>query len=336
MKFSVVIPLYNKAPFVIGTIESVLAQTFTDFELIVVDDGSSDDSAARVATIKDRRLRLVHQANAGVSVARNRGIALARGEWVAFLDADDWLHPRYLATLLLAQETYPEADAVATDYLVVPHSDDPWPPRWLVSQEPPVIELITDLPSRWMRSPSLSTSSSAVRTARLQRMQPCFPPGESIAEDLDLWFRLAEQTPVALVHIPLMAYRVEVQGSLSTQLLARQPVKQPVLEMPVFQRLQARAQSGAMNPSQRRSALFFLAQMEVTLAREAVAAGHRLHGLRCLIRGRRGVLTGRWWLTAVMTLFAPRQLVSNWQLWRERRTVRNFDITKAAGGTNDR
>lgn len=82
--FSVVIPLYNKELSIGNTIQSVLDQTCQDFEIIVVNDGSTDNSAAVVEAIEDDRIRLIHQENQGVSAARNRGIEETRGEWVAF------------------------------------------------------------------------------------------------------------------------------------------------------------------------------------------------------------------------------------------------------------
>jgi glycosyltransferase involved in cell wall biosynthesis len=182
MKFSIVIPLYNKAPYISGTLDSVLAQSFSDFEVIVVDDGSTDGGAELVGFIADPRVRLVRQANAGVSAARNHGIALARGEWVAFLDADDWHHPAYLATLLWAQARCPEADTVATDYLPVPDTLAMWPPRWPEMAAAPGIEVVTDLPRRWMASPTLCTSAVSVRRTRLLQMQPCFPPANRMAK----------------------------------------------------------------------------------------------------------------------------------------------------------
>ncbi|MDB5964791.1 MAG: glycosyltransferase family 2 protein [Polaromonas sp.] len=318
MKFSVLITLYNKGPYIKSTLRSVLNQTCTDFEVLVVDDGSTDDGAALVASIPDARVRLIRQANTGVSAARNHGIALAQGEWVAFLDADDWLHPLYLATLAKAQARFPQADTVATGFIRVPHCSGPWPPRWPAVRPDPPVELITDLPLRWMDGQSLYTSSTAVRAARLRGMQPCFAPGESYGEDLDLWFRLAETSPVALARSPLSAYRVGVEGSLTTA--------HPGLGLPPYlQRMRARALSGDMSPSRSRSALWLIAQHEVSLARDALGSGDRAGCWRWLLKGWQAAAGKRWWMTVVMALFFPGHLARNWQLWRVNRMAHPID-----------
>ena len=93
MKFSIVIPLYNKQDCIRQALDCVFNQSFQDFEVIVVDDGSTDRGAEIVREYKDERLRLVSQKNSGVSAARNAGIAAAHNSWIAFLDADDiWTH----------------------------------------------------------------------------------------------------------------------------------------------------------------------------------------------------------------------------------------------------
>ena len=313
MKFSVVIPLYNKARYVEGTIKSVLAQTCADFELLVIDDGSTDGGADIVAVFDDSRLRLIRKANSGVSITRNLGIELAHGEWVAFLDADDWHHPRYLESLLMAHNKFPEADTLGADFINLPDGPGEWLSHWPALAAKPNFDLITDLPLRWMDGPTLCTSSSAVRARRLKSMQPCFAPGESDGEDLDLFFRVAELAPVALIRSPLVAHRVEVQGSLTSLL--------PPLSMsPYLQRMRERASTGQMAASQRRSALWLVAQHEVSVARQALALGYRTEGMRWLLRGRRAAVGKRWWVTAAMLFLFPASLVEYWQHWRERRT----------------
>lgn len=113
---SVVIPLYNKAATVERAIRSVLNQTVQDFELIVVNNGSTDGSEDVVKSIVDSRIILISQDNQGVSMARNRGVEAANSDWVAFLDADDEWNPTFLETVLSLKEKYPDCSVFATAY----------------------------------------------------------------------------------------------------------------------------------------------------------------------------------------------------------------------------
>ena len=113
---SIVIPLYNKENTIARALDTVLAQTYQDFEVVVVDDGSTDGGAAVVEQYADLRIRLIRQANAGVSAARNKGIAEAKGEYVAFLDADDEWMPEFLEEIVTLQQEFPECKAQATNY----------------------------------------------------------------------------------------------------------------------------------------------------------------------------------------------------------------------------
>lgn len=114
---SVIIPLYNKETTIATALRSVMAQSYQDFEIVVVDDGSTDSGAEIVESFDDTRIHLICQANAGVSAARNHGIAESKGEYVAFLDADDEWMPEFLAEIVALQKEFPECRAQATNYV---------------------------------------------------------------------------------------------------------------------------------------------------------------------------------------------------------------------------
>ncbi len=113
MRLSVIVPVYKAEKYLARCVESVLAQTMGDFELILVDDGSPDGSGAMCDDFskRDARIKVLHQENAGVSAARNAGVAMAQGEYIAFLDSDDWIEPR-MYELLLEAADQEDADIV--------------------------------------------------------------------------------------------------------------------------------------------------------------------------------------------------------------------------------
>lgn len=125
MVISVVVPVYRVEAYLNRCVDSILAQTFTDFELILVDDGSPDNCGkiCEEYAEKDSRIRVVHRQNGGLSAARNSGIDIARGEWITFIDSDDWIHPDYLRVLYDAVKKY-GADVASGSYEAVREGDE--------------------------------------------------------------------------------------------------------------------------------------------------------------------------------------------------------------------
>lgn len=114
MKFSVVISVYNKAKFVANTIQSVLSQTYQDFEIVIVNDGSTDESEAEIFHFKDERIRYIFQENQGAGGARNTAIKAAKYDYIALLDADDYWYPFFLEEIKKSIEKFPEEYVFAT------------------------------------------------------------------------------------------------------------------------------------------------------------------------------------------------------------------------------
>lgn len=194
---SIVIPLYNKAGSIARTLLSVQAQTFQDYEVVIVDDGSTDGSAGVVRSMDDSRIRLFSQTNAGVSAARNRAIAEARGEYIAFLDADDEWRPDYLALQMSVVKKYPQCDVYATHYDIRSLGDNCSPAvvRHLPFQgEDGVLDNYFLVAC--CSNPPLFTSAILVRKTAIQAVGG-FPVGVRSGEDLLTWARLAVRYRIA-------------------------------------------------------------------------------------------------------------------------------------------
>ncbi len=190
---SVIIPLYNKEASIATALNGVLAQTYQDFEVVVVDDGSTDGGAAVVETFDDPRIRLIRQANAGVSAARNRGIAEACGEHVAFLDADDEWMPEFLEEIAALIAEYPECRARATNYIF--NSNGVKSPTIL--RKMPFTEgrgvLTNYFEVASCSHPPMWTSAVCIERTLLQEVGS-FPVGIKSGEDLLTWARVAVRT----------------------------------------------------------------------------------------------------------------------------------------------
>lgn len=117
--FSVVIPLFNKKNYIQATLKSVLEQSFTDFEIIIIDDGSTDDSLAKVKALNSEKIKLFQQNNLGASVARNNAIEKANGKFIALLDADDYWYQDHLQDLKALIDQFPDAGLFCTGYEIV-------------------------------------------------------------------------------------------------------------------------------------------------------------------------------------------------------------------------
>lgn len=116
--FSVLIPLYNKENFVQRTLKSLLEQKFKDFEIIIVNDGSTDKSLEIVKSLKTEKINLLNQQNQGVAAARNNGVEVSKGKWIAFLDADDIWKPEHLQELKNCIDELPKAELVSNAYKI--------------------------------------------------------------------------------------------------------------------------------------------------------------------------------------------------------------------------
>ena len=207
---SVIVPAYNVAPYIAATVESVLAQTYRDFELIVVNDGSTDETEAQLAAFRDDVIYLT-QANGGVMRARNAGLARARGRYLALLDGDDIWEPDFLSTLVGLLETDPQFTAVFPNarFLASPKFPDRLYQDVYPASEPVSFD-------RVLRRECYIFCSLVMRRSALELVGDFDEslPGQG-AEDFDLWLRMLRAgCRFGFMRAPLVQYRWR-PGSLS-------------------------------------------------------------------------------------------------------------------------
>ena len=231
-RFSIIVPLYNKAPFVRKALESIASQTYRDFELIIVDDGSSDNSAAiceeffqtfnhSLAHSINVNPSFVHsinvnpsfvhsfirQPNSGVAAARNRGVAESHGEYVCFLDADDWWESTFLEEMDRLIAEYPDAGIYASNYIYYK------PGKTHVALSLP--RGYIDYPKAYYEGSSMPVWTGATcMPRRVFYEMGGFPVGIKLGEDFLLWAKTALHYKVAFCEKPLAYYNNDVPASL--------------------------------------------------------------------------------------------------------------------------
>ncbi len=209
MKISVVIPLYNKVRHIQRTIDSVIAQSYTDFELIVVDDGSTDGGGEVVRTFADKRIILINQENAGECAARNRGIKESSSDLVAFLDADDEWRPCFLEMVVALFRKYGGAGMYATAY-VLSKGETLKRPIFTTHINNPEGGLLENYFQSALPAPV--TSSSVMIPKRVLEEVGGFPVGIRTGGDTCTWTRIALRYRVAWSPVECAVYHLSADN----------------------------------------------------------------------------------------------------------------------------
>jgi len=242
-KISIIIPLYNKAPYLLKALDTVCAQTYQDWECIIMDDGSTDGSGELVERLaaerKDGRIRIFHQQNAGVAVTRNNAVAHAMGDLLCFLDADDWWKPNYLEKMAAFAIQYPDAGIWACNYTYY----KPGKTRVGVSNLSFETAPYINYPKSYAQGTGMPVWTGAVMMRRSVFLEMGgFPLGIRLGEDFLLWARTAMQHKVAFLDEPLAYYNNDVPAALRATRNLHKPECHMLFQM---EELEKKAQSCA-------------------------------------------------------------------------------------------
>lgn len=213
VKFSVIVPLYNKEAYIEQTLESVRNQSYGNFECIIVNDASTDNSLSIAEKFQeDSRFRVFTIPNGGVSHARNYGIRLANGDYICFLDADDIWDNSYLQEVANAINLYPTNQMVCTGRVDV-HPDGKKAKHLLFDKAGIYDEDFFQLCCKYKHSIALTSSVSISRNLIIDN-NIYFKEGYDLGEDIDFWVQTALYTRISYINSPLMIYKLFTVNSL--------------------------------------------------------------------------------------------------------------------------
>jgi len=313
---SVVIPLYNKAPHLLRGIKSVLTQTVPADEVIVVDDGSTDGGGDLIRSLRDPRILMIQQTNQGVSAARNRGVAAAKGELMAFFDPDDAWKPHYLEKILDLRREFPQAGIYATAYEIVDSQGV------LLQQEfnvfPPGVK--QGLLQRYYRlalgRPEPLTTSAVTVPKKIMQEIEGFLKGEFLGEDVDAWLRIALYYPIAWSREKLVFYhRDVVNPAVDTKMWNREPA----ISLTARQALE----SDLVPADERTDLREYAAYFQVNAALHLLRQGDKKTARQMLAYARgTKALARKWWLGRILCAIPGNHLSFLLRVYRKLKRVR--------------
>lgn len=265
MEISVVIPLYNKEPYILRAINSVISQESPPSEIIVVDDGSTDNGGEVIRSLNELWVRYIPQVNAGECAARNRGITEARYPLIAFLDADDEWKPDFLSRIYKLAALFPEAGAFATSAEIIRSDHSHGYPSLGNLPAEPWVGLIPDFFELFQYGYPFNASSIAIPKRILEEVGG-FPPGVKVSGDVACWVKIALRYPIAFDTARAVIYHQDAQNRVGH----RFPITQ---QMPYIDIIDEAIQIGLMPDHLQQSALDFAAQKQIMVAAQNVMAG---------------------------------------------------------------
>ena len=219
-KFSVVISVFNKEKYISDTLKSVLAQTFQDFEIVILNDGSTDNSEAEILKFKDKRIRYFHEANQGAGAARNFVIEKAEGEFIALLDADDFWKPQYLTEIDKLITSFPEGKVFATA-IELETKGKTFPSTYSLPDLTPGEVRVVDYFSASFLNTILTSSSTVLHHSVFEKAGK-YDPSIKSGEDTDFWIRIGLHFKVIFLNTPYATYRYDAASLSNTKLKVKE------------------------------------------------------------------------------------------------------------------